>query len=784
MTLYSKVLDFIRHPEAGRFEPLALRVFAAQFDRLPAYRDYCLSRGASPAKVRTVSAIPPVSTAAFKYVDFRQQTPQRIFVTSGTTRGPQRRGRHFVPDLELYRISAVQHLRRMLFPDGRRPWMLAMHPTAERMPQSSLSQMISWCFEEFGGARSLCCADPYRVDIQAAIEFLRAAQELTAPVAILSTTAAFSALSDLLRKKGLRLHLPSGSRLMDTGGAKGQSKPLTAAEVLAMAQDFLGIPPAWVINEYGMTELCSQLYDATPQNCPGALESEERVKIAPPWLRVIARDPQSLTPLPPGAVGLLSFFDLANAGSVSALMTEDLGVVNTDGSVRIFGRLLDAEPRGCALAIEQFAAAPERQGIGAAVAAAVPLAAVSNSIGPGVDSIDALASHLRAQTGKRLASDRVVQALARACERWRDRGCADRAAALAGAAQAGQSYQLLSASLDALLSTFTFDAIRDLRKLDTRDRLIGFIMPGNVMGAGLHELVQALAAGAAVMVKPSSAQPLFFSAFHRTLSSIDAEVAARMGVAVWDRSRRALTLSMAAACDRVVAFGDDSSIAELAAIAGPKLVAFGARISGVLLAREAIAGSRAHSTAAAVARDVSLFDQRGCLSAHHVFIEGGEGASAQAFARILAGEMDTLCQALPPAAAIPITQAAPARAARENARWRRIGGEEIDMWEGDRLAWTVILDPAAGFQASPLCRTVYLSVVADQNIVRERLGSAAGKLEGFAIADPAQRLEASRELLAELGVSYCCAPGHLQSPPPSWRHGGGRFLRLLERTDG
>ena len=56
-----------------------------------------------------------------------------------------------------------------------------------------------------------------------------------------------------------------------------------------------------------------------------------------------------------GHPGLLRFFDLANVGSVSAILTGDLGVIQ-DGTVRVLGRAEDGEARGCALGIEQFAA--------------------------------------------------------------------------------------------------------------------------------------------------------------------------------------------------------------------------------------------------------------------------------------------------------------------------------------------------------------------------------------------------------------------------------------------
>ena len=143
---------------------------------------------------------------------------------------------------------------------------------------------------------------------------------------------------------------------MDTGGAKGQSIPLDAAAVCDRARELLGVAPEFVINEYGMTELCSQLYDATSFNSDEHAAPTQRVKIAPPWMHPAAVDPISLRPVGAGEIGLLRFFDLANVGSVSAILTEDFGIVNGD-RVRVLGRAGIAEPRGCALAIAQFEAA-------------------------------------------------------------------------------------------------------------------------------------------------------------------------------------------------------------------------------------------------------------------------------------------------------------------------------------------------------------------------------------------------------------------------------------------
>jgi hypothetical protein len=359
MSIYEQVLTFIHRPDPGAFERLALDVFRHQFETIATYRRYCEGRGVLHGAVRSVDEVPAVSNVAFKYAELAIDGASRsadtaVFLTSGTTQGRERRGRHIVARPEIYRASAIAHLRSMLFPDARRMAILAMHPTADAMPESSLSAMISWSIEEFGSGTHLAAASRERVDVAAAIAFLADCEARREPVCIMGTTAAFVALFSELGTRGNKLRLAAGSRMMDTGGAKGQAVPMQAIEVIAQAGETLAIAPAMVINEYGMTELCSQLYDATEFNCAGVTNTQERYKVPPPWMRVTARDPVTLQPMADGEVGMLTFFDLANVGSVSAVMTEDFGSVER-GRVRVLGRAA-GEARGCALGIGQFSA--------------------------------------------------------------------------------------------------------------------------------------------------------------------------------------------------------------------------------------------------------------------------------------------------------------------------------------------------------------------------------------------------------------------------------------------
>jgi hypothetical protein len=332
MTIFDEVLAFIQRPQPEKLEPLALRVFRYQLETVAAYETYVGALGIDATTVTRIEEIPAVSTIAFKYASIENKNEttngvSRVFVTSGTMIGRDERGRHVVPHPEIYRASAMAHMRRMLFPDGRRLAMLALHPTADRLAESSLSQMVSWGIEEFGNTVVHCSAQREGIEVRDAPLFLRERTQRREPVCILATTAAFARLLDALESSGETIALPPESRLMDTGGAKGQVEPLSSAEVVDRAQRRLGIDPTMVINEYGMTEMCSQLYDATKFNSDRDERPHARVKLAPPWLKPFALDPATLKPVADGAIGILAFFDLANVGSVSMLMTEDLGIL-------------------------------------------------------------------------------------------------------------------------------------------------------------------------------------------------------------------------------------------------------------------------------------------------------------------------------------------------------------------------------------------------------------------------------------------------------------------------
>jgi hypothetical protein len=324
------------------FEEWALRAFSHQFDQVAPYRAYCERRGVTPATVVSWADVPAVPAAAFRHAELASGPAEVVFRTSGTSVGAEARGRHPIVHLSLYRASALAGARHFLVPDDARLACLFLLPSLERRPDSSLVHMCAWIGETYGTDVEWFAGDEGLdlARLRARLGVLAASGE---PVLIAGPTGAFVRLFD----SGFGCRLGPGSRVMDTGGAKGMPRPLSRLGFLRACWTQLGIAGYFCVNEYGMTELCSQRYESVLADRLAGRSLDARRLVAPPWLRTRVLDPDTLAPVPPGATGLLCHHDLANWGSVSVVLTEDLGHATDGGGIVVEGRVRGAPPRGC-----------------------------------------------------------------------------------------------------------------------------------------------------------------------------------------------------------------------------------------------------------------------------------------------------------------------------------------------------------------------------------------------------------------------------------------------------
>ncbi len=381
--------------DEAAFDRLALRLFAHQFEALAPYRAYCQRRGALPQRLRHWSEIPAVPVQAFRdarllgEVEGVAPVPARIFRTSGTTTDGARPGEHALSAsaLELYHASCVPTFRAFVLPElaagaTSKLLPLVLGPSAADAPHSSLWHMVDVvtrtlfadAARHFPGAGTGATA----LDVMGLTGACDEAVTTNRAVCLFATDLGLDRFLTDVEARGWTVRLPAGSRLMHTGGAKGRRRDVDPAALHARIEASLGVPARSCVNEYGMTELASQFYDGTLRDAASAApEAPPRTKFAPPWVRALVVDTHTLEPLPPGQPGLLRVLDLANLGSVAAILTEDRAVAvepapaaDAESAVpasalaslrpgalpfRLLGRAPGSEPRGCSLDAEVFA---------------------------------------------------------------------------------------------------------------------------------------------------------------------------------------------------------------------------------------------------------------------------------------------------------------------------------------------------------------------------------------------------------------------------------------------
>jgi hypothetical protein len=352
------------------FDELALQVFRYQVDAVPPYGAYVRARSPGWKEVDRWSRIPPVPARAFRELPLVAGDPAdvaTVFRTSGTTGGRRSRGEHRVRDPSLYHASLLAAARAHLAPPSMGPEggplrVAALLPDPSTRSDSSLVHMAGVMAREWDPEGGVFLADPeWRLDPALLWEALERLAEEGVPVLVLGTAFAFVHLVDLAAGDDRSVSLPPRSRVMETGGFKGRSRRVSREELYGGISRVLGVPPGRIVNEYGMTELLSQFYEPVlreGERAPGGQRLADRYLVGPPWVRTRILDPESLDPVEPGRPGLLCHLDLANLHSVSAVLTEDLGVAAGDG-FRVLGRIPGAEPRGCSLTMEELLRARE-----------------------------------------------------------------------------------------------------------------------------------------------------------------------------------------------------------------------------------------------------------------------------------------------------------------------------------------------------------------------------------------------------------------------------------------
>lgn len=400
--------------------------------------------------------------------------------------------------------------------------------------------------------------------------------------------------------------------------------------------------------------------------------------------------------------------------------------------------------------------------------------AAADAIATRIEVLRSLNAELR-----RRSVDDIVVSLDRVISTWLSRDSPWRLHAEEHLpAATGFSAEMIRYGLPLLLEPLHGTAVRALldREIGPHARsgpaVIAHIMSGNIPGLSASSIILSLAMRSCALVKAARGDRVFPRLFAESIADVDAELGACVTATYWSRGQRTIEDVVFREADLVVAFGSDASIAAMRARSAARFIGHGHRVSFALITREMLHDRAAlAATVAALAEDVSLWDQRGCLSPQVCFIEGNF-AAACAFAEALAPQLDATAQRLPPGAS-DLQERTAIRRFRDDAEWRALSGERVRVQTpSSGLAWTLVVEAEPIFRPTPLGRSLRILPLERVETVRDIVAPARGMLEATGIAAPSNRRTEVSAVLKDAGVHWITDVGQMQRPPLAWTQGG------------
>jgi hypothetical protein len=309
------------------FESTAMELFKIQATENSIYKRFLDLINVNPENVNKVNEIPflPIQLFKFHTIKTGDWNEQKVFLSSGTTQ--QIRSRHFVRDEKSYLSVAVKGFESV-FGDLKEWIIIAYLPGYTENPSSSLISMV----DELIRLSNNELSGFVEFDAEKLIERLQ--QSIIANKKVMLVGVAF-ALLDFV--KANQLIMPE-LFILETGGMKGRGENFTRDDLHKVLSENFGTQN--VYSEYGMTELFSQAY--TTAKTSGFFG----IKTLKALIKDI-NDPMEIKKN--GRYGVLNFIDLANVDTCAFIATQDIGLMNDDGSFEVIGRIDNADVRGCNL---------------------------------------------------------------------------------------------------------------------------------------------------------------------------------------------------------------------------------------------------------------------------------------------------------------------------------------------------------------------------------------------------------------------------------------------------
>ncbi len=333
----------------------------------------------------------------------------------------------------------------------------------------------------------------------------------------------------------------------------------------------------------------------------------------------------------------------------------------------------------------------------------------------------------------------------------------------------------LSAALEVILSGVSPAVAARIFTLAERRRQASpalVLLAETPVGLAVQSLLPALARRRPLVLKSARAEPRFTPFLLHALAAREPAIGDAFAALSWEGGVDPIERILVDGVDQVIAYGGASTVNALRASWGEKVFVHGPKLSVALISGdgEALDGA----TLLALARDVALFEQRGCLSLQLVLVE----QSGEIVARRLSQALERVALELPPPP-LSTSRALAIQQLRCEAEMRGLWTTAESISAGCVL-FAGRLEEAPGprslpLQPSPGGRTVLVWEVSSIEHGVAALEPLRGHVQGAVWAGADSAPEPTSQIadrLRALGVTRLAGPGKLQYVDALWPNGG------------
>jgi hypothetical protein len=327
---YDNLKSNIFNVHEDNFEALSIEVFHYQYANNAIYRKYCDLTTRDIGAIKQLHEIPflPIQFFKSQQITTGSFDAETIFESSGTTGSIN--SKHYVKDLNWYTKSFLEGFD-LFYGNIEEYCILGLLPSYLERKNASLVFMVNELIKKSKNELS----GFHLYDHKKLHEIIKSNEENQQKTLLIGVSYA---LLDFAENFPMKLN---NTIVMETGGMKGRREEMSKQALHQALKDQFEV--AEIHSEYGMTELLSQAYSFG-----------KGIFSTPPWMKILLRSEDNPLQTFPCVLkenetqrGVVNVIDLANIDSCSFIATEDTGIIYSDTTFEITGRLNNSDIRGC-----------------------------------------------------------------------------------------------------------------------------------------------------------------------------------------------------------------------------------------------------------------------------------------------------------------------------------------------------------------------------------------------------------------------------------------------------